>query len=102
MIPAPECFDVQARIFEALRRGDDEEAERLYALILPLIVFAMQSVDQFLCYGKRVAARRLGLGEVFDREPCQRPTRLGLEIMERRSAGLPPFGSPGELPAGVG
>lgn len=94
MIPAPECFDVQVRIYEAVRRGDGEEAERLYAGILPLIVFAMQSVDQFLCYGKRVTARRLGLTEVFDREPCQRPTPLGLEIMARRSAALPAFGSP--------
>jgi 4-hydroxy-tetrahydrodipicolinate synthase len=91
MIPAPECFDVQARIFEAVRRGDDAEAERLYGEILPLVVFTMQSIDQFLCYGKRVTARRLGLGEVFDREPCQRPTPLGLEIAARRSAGLPPF-----------
>jgi 4-hydroxy-tetrahydrodipicolinate synthase len=91
MIPAPECFDVQARIFEAVRRGDDAEAERLYGEILPLVVFTMQSIDQFLCYGKRVTARRLGLGEVFDREPCQRPTPLGLEIAARRSADLPPF-----------
>jgi 4-hydroxy-tetrahydrodipicolinate synthase len=91
MIPAPECFDVQVRVFEAVRCGDDEEAERLYGEILPLIVFTMQSIDQFLCYGKRVTARRLGLGEVFDREPCQRPTPLGLAIAARRSAGLQPF-----------
>ena len=91
MIPAPECFDVQVRVFEAVRCGDDEEAERLYGEILPLIVFTMQSIDQFLCYGKRVTARRLGLGEVFDREPCQRPTPLGLAIAARCSAGLQPF-----------
>ena len=91
LIPAPECFDVQVRILEAMRRGEEDEAERLYREILPLIVFLMQSVDQFLCYGKRIAARRLGLGEVFDREPCQRPTPLGLEIAAARSAALPPF-----------
>jgi 4-hydroxy-tetrahydrodipicolinate synthase len=51
----------------------------------------MQSLDQLLCYGKRIAARRLGLGEVFDREPCNRPTPLGLAIAARRSAALPPF-----------
>lgn len=89
MIPAPECFDVQVAIFEAMRRGDEAEAERLYRGILPLIVFTMQSIDQFLCYGKRVAAARLGLGEVFDREPCQRPTPLGLVIAERWAAWLP-------------
>ena len=47
MIPAPECFDLQVRIFELMRTGraDDEvEAERLYRGILPLIVFLMQSI----------------------------------------------------------
>jgi len=91
LIPAPECFDVQVRILEAVRRGEEDEAERLYREILPLIVFLMQSVDQFLCYGKRIAARRLGLGEVVDREPCQRPTPLGLRVAAARSAALPPF-----------
>jgi dihydrodipicolinate synthase/N-acetylneuraminate lyase len=92
MIPAPECFDVQVRIYEAMQSGEVEEAERLYRGILPLIVFTMQSIDQFLCYGKRVAARRLGLGPVFDRQPAQEPTRLGLELMERHDAALPAFG----------
>jgi len=91
LIPAPECFDVQVRIFEAARRGDEAEADRLYRDILPLVVFVMQSIDQFLCYGKRVAARRLGLGEVFDRPPAQAPTPLGLAIAARLAAGLPPL-----------
>lgn len=91
MVPAPECFDVQVKIYEALQRGEKDEAQRLYRAILPLVVFVMQSVPQFLCYGKRVAARRLGIGEVFDREPCQKPTALGLEIMERYSRELPAF-----------
>jgi dihydrodipicolinate synthase/N-acetylneuraminate lyase len=88
LIPAPACFDVQVRIYEAMARGDEAEAERLYRLILPLIVFLMQSVPQALCYGKRLAARRLGLGEVHDREPCQRPVPLGLRAMERYGAAL--------------
>ena len=53
MIPAPECFDVQVGIFEAMERGDEELAERLYREILPLVTFLMQSVPQFICYGKR-------------------------------------------------
>ncbi len=91
MIPAPECADVQIRIFEHMQAGEEAEAERLYAEILPLITFLMQSVDQFLCYGKRLTARRLGLGEVFDREPCQRPTELGLACLERYGRNLAPF-----------
>ncbi|MGI9484775.1 MAG: dihydrodipicolinate synthase family protein [Geminicoccaceae bacterium] len=91
MIPAPECADIQVRIYEHMREGREAEAERLYAEILPLITFLMQSVDQFLCYGKRLTARRLGLGEVFDREPCQRPVELGLAILERYARRLGPF-----------
>ena len=58
MIPAPECADIQVQIYEHMRAGREEEAERLYEKILPLVTFLMQSVDQFLCYGKRLTARR--------------------------------------------
>jgi hypothetical protein len=53
----------------------------------------MQSVENFLCYGKRVAARRLGLGEVHDRPPAQPPTAFGLASAERYAAGLGPYGT---------
>ena len=91
MIPAPECADRQVQIYELMKEGREEEAEWEYEKILPLITFLMQSVDQFLCYGKRLTARRLGLGSVHDREPCQRPTDLGLAILERYGRGLDPF-----------
>jgi 4-hydroxy-tetrahydrodipicolinate synthase len=94
MIPAPECFDVQVAVYEAMRRetpeGDDE-AERRYREILPLIVFMMSSIDTFVCYGKRVVARRLGIEHVFDRAPCLRPTEFGLLTAERLAASLPPL-----------
>lgn len=88
MIIAPELADWQVRIFEALQRGDVDAAERDYARILPLITFLMQSVDQFICYGKRLTARRLGLEGVHDRLPAQLPTAFGLECLERYSAGM--------------
>jgi 4-hydroxy-tetrahydrodipicolinate synthase len=94
MIPAPECFDVQVRIYELMRAGqpaDEAEAERLYREILPLIVFMMSSIDTFICYGKRITARRLGIVEVLDRAPCQRPTEFGLRMAERLALSLPPF-----------
>jgi 4-hydroxy-tetrahydrodipicolinate synthase len=47
VIPAPECFDVQVRIYDALRAGRDDEAERLYRDIAPLITFMMSSLDTF-------------------------------------------------------
>ena len=94
MIPSIDSFDAQARIFELMRRGrpeDEAEAERLYRDLLPLIVFVMQSIDQFLCYGKRLAARRLGLDGVHDRAPAQPPTPLGLAALERYGRLLPPL-----------
>lgn len=91
MIPAPECFDVQVRIFELMRDGREEEALRLYAEVLPLITFLMSSIEQFLCYGKRLTARRLGLGEVHDRAPALRPTPFGLACLERLARELPPL-----------
>ena len=94
MIPAPECFDVQVAIYEAMMAGTPEgeaEAERLYRGILPLIAFLMSSIDTFVCYGKRITARRLGLADVLDRAPCQRPTEFGLLMAERLAAALPAF-----------
>jgi 2-keto-3-deoxy-L-arabinonate dehydratase len=70
------------------RVEDAERAERLYAELAPLIMFLMQSVDQFLCYGKRLTARRLGLGAVRDREPAQAPTVFGLECLARHATVL--------------
>ncbi len=91
LIPAPEAFDVLLAVHAAMARGDEVEADRLYAGVLPLIVFLMQSIDQFLCYGKHLTARRLGLGEVYDRAPAQAPTALGLACMERWSQALDPL-----------
>jgi 4-hydroxy-tetrahydrodipicolinate synthase len=45
-------------------------------------------VGQFLCYGKRLTAQRLGLSEVNDRAPAQAPTAFGLECLARHAAVL--------------
>jgi len=91
MIPAPECFDVQVACYEAMRAGREDEAEARYREMLPLVTFMMSSIDTFVCYGKRIVARRLGLGEVHDRAPAQRPTPFGLATMERFLATLGPL-----------
>ena len=88
MIPSVESCHVQAKIFELMQTGraeDEARAERLYAELAPLILFLMQSVDQFLCYGKRLTAQRLGLGAVHDREPAQAPTAFGLACLARHA-----------------
>lgn len=91
MIPAPDCFDVQVRVYEAMTAGQEAEAERLYATALPAIVFAMQGIGHLVCYGKRLVAARLGLGEVHDRGPAVVPTPFGMACVERFAAALGPY-----------
>lgn len=91
LIPAPDCFEVQIAIYDAMRRGDEAEAERLYRDILPAIVFVMQSIDHLLCYGKRLTAARLGL-IVHDREPGLLPNVFGEAAVARFARALGPMG----------
>jgi 4-hydroxy-tetrahydrodipicolinate synthase len=94
MIPAPECFDVLVQVYELMRGERDEDeakAQQLYRGVLPLITFMTSSIDTFLCYGKRIVARRLGIANVLDRPPALRPTEFGLLMAERLSASLGAF-----------
>lgn len=91
LIPAPDQLAVQARIYELFREGSDAaraEAERLHRAVLPLIVFMIRTIDQALCYGKRLYARQIGVEVVHERPPFQVPTAFGLAEMERLLAGL--------------
>jgi 2-keto-3-deoxy-L-arabinonate dehydratase len=89
IIPSVEACDVQARIFDDLAAGNDAAADQAFAQILPLTSFLMHSLDHLNCYGKRLAARRLGIVEVHDRIPAQTPHPYGMEIVDRWSAQLP-------------
>lgn len=91
VIPGPETCAVQARIFELMAEGDpggEAEAERLYRDILPLLTFVMQSLETLHCYGKRILAWHLELGEVHDREPALAPTAFGLACARRHAEAL--------------
>lgn len=88
MIPSVESCRLQAAMFDLMASGepdDEADAERLYTTLAPLIVFLMQSVPSFLCYGKRLTAARIGLDEVFDREPALKPTPFGLTCAARHA-----------------
>jgi 4-hydroxy-tetrahydrodipicolinate synthase len=91
MIPASDTFDRQAQIFDLLRDGAESHAEAIYREVLPAIVFVMQSLDTLHTYGKRIAAMRLGLGEVFDRAPALAPTAFGMRCAQRYAAALGPL-----------
>ena len=91
MIPAPELVDVHVAIWRATQQGDWAEADRLHRAVLPLIVFVMQSIPHMIAYGKRAAARRLGLPDVHDRMPGDLPTPFGISLLDRLLAELPPL-----------
>ena len=88
MIPASDTFDRQARVFDLMRAQRDQEADAVYREVLPAVVFVMQSLDTLHTYGKRIAALRLGLGEVFDRAPALRPNAFGMRCAQRYAATL--------------
>ncbi|CAG4912521.1 dihydrodipicolinate synthase family protein [Paraburkholderia saeva] len=81
LIVAPDTFDRQIVIQRAFAAGDEVRAEALYAEILPAIVFVMQSLDALTCYGKRIAAWRMGFEVLHDRGIA--PTAFGLECARR-------------------
>lgn len=88
MIIGAESFDWQTRVFDAFEAGDVAKAQRLYETILPGIVFMMQSIDHLVCYGKQIAAARLGIGPVYQRLPALRPNEFGSAAALRFTAVL--------------
>jgi 4-hydroxy-tetrahydrodipicolinate synthase len=94
MIPAPDLFDPQVRIYELMRSGTPEnaaEAERIHRELLPLIVFMMSSVENFIAYGKQLLAQRLGLRNGAARQPSIPVTDFGLEVMAHWAKHLGPL-----------
>jgi len=91
MIVAPDSFDWQQRIYRAFRSGDMDQAEALYQQVLPAIVFVMQSLDTLICYGKRIAAWRMGFDVEHDRNANIQPTQFGLEAARRFAQTLGPL-----------
>jgi 4-hydroxy-tetrahydrodipicolinate synthase len=91
LVLAPEAIDHAVRVYEHYRAGDLAAAREAYAKVLPTIVFVMQSIENFICYGKRIFALRAGGLTVHDRGPALRPTAFGLARAEEHAAALGPL-----------
>ncbi|WP_281685520.1 dihydrodipicolinate synthase family protein [Thalassobaculum salexigens] len=88
LIPGVEACDVESRIYDLHMAGRADDADRAFREILPLLHFLMHTIDHLLCYGKRLAARRIGLSEVHDRGPAQAPHPVGMAILDHWSRDL--------------
>ncbi len=91
LIPAPDALALQVLVHRLFREGTPESlerAERIHRDLLPMIVFRIRSIDQALCYGKRLLAERIGIEIVHEREPYLRPTAFGLAEMRRHATHL--------------
>jgi len=96
MIPAADVFDPQLKIYELMRSGDPEsiaEAERLHKELLPLLVFMMSSVENFVAYGKDLMAQRLGLDNGNARQPSVPVTDFGRSVVSHWARELGAFPS---------
>lgn len=91
MIPGIETVDRQTAIARAMRAGNEALADRLYADLLPVLTFIMQSLSSFLTYGKLIAAWRLGIDPGTPRIPAEPPTDHGLAWARRMADALGPL-----------
>ncbi len=94
MIPAADLFDPQIKIYELMQQGTPDavaEAERLHRELLPLLVFMMSSIENFIAYGKHLMAKRLGLKNGKARQPSVPVTDFGLQIMSHWAEQLGPL-----------
>jgi len=73
---APDMIDHSKKAFDFWQAGDHIEAEVTYGEVLPAIVFAMQSIEHLICYGKRIFGHRSGI-PIHDRAPALRSTEYG-------------------------
>ena len=84
-VVAPDALPGAIRIYGHWSEGDLDAAEEAYRDELPDFVFAMQSVDHLICYGKRLFGARAGI-KIHDRSPAMAPTDNGRIILDRRAA----------------
>lgn len=93
-IPAPDCIDIQCKMFELLDAGDEGSlaaADKLHQTILPMIQFALHSPAHMLAYGKQMFAWRAGINNVVPRAPALTPNAYNLKVAESFVEALPPL-----------
>lgn len=94
VIPGAESFDFLTRIFDMMKGrspGRETGAVELYQRVLPVLVFLMDSIDNFLVYGKQVLRRRLPGFPLGVRPPFTPPTAFGETVARSHGDSLGPL-----------
>ena len=76
-ILAPDAIDYCKAVFDLWSRDEFVQSEEKFREVLPAIVFAMQSLEHLICYGKRIFGKRAGF-KIHDRTTALLPTEFGL------------------------
>lgn len=58
IMPGVDTIDLQVEVYDAEQAGDRRRADELFARLLPMIVFEMQSIDHYNACAKHVLRRR--------------------------------------------
>jgi len=91
IIPSLEGTDIFLKIYKLIQQKKINEAKKLYKIILPSIVFSMQSINSLVCYGKRICAYRMGMKKIYDRSPGLIPTKFGIKLAKQLAQDLGKF-----------
>lgn len=93
IIPGGESYDVLTRVFNdlTLSDGDPLRGETLYREALPLLVFLMESIDNFLLHGKAVLGHRLGIAQTAPRAPFGVPSAFTSDMVRRYANAMGPL-----------
>jgi 4-hydroxy-tetrahydrodipicolinate synthase len=84
-VPAPDYADLLVRLWDWQASGREAEARELYAQVLPLATFILQSLEALTCYGKLLFCRRHGL-PFHPRPGGMVPDAFGLAALKRHAA----------------
>jgi dihydrodipicolinate synthase/N-acetylneuraminate lyase len=89
-IPAVDVVDVLRAAYLAERRGDHDDAERLFAPLLPYLSFALRGIDHCNACTKEVLARRGVLRRGGLRQPARSLTPFARTYIASCLAGFSP------------
>ncbi|GLQ53871.1 dihydrodipicolinate synthase family protein [Devosia nitrariae] len=86
-IPAPECADYLVALWDHMSAGREEEARDVYARVLPMATFVLQSLEALTTYGKLLFCLRHEIA-FHQRAGAMAPTEFGLKALEGHARGL--------------